>query len=65
MSFFPKRRASILNHVEVPQGGLDRRLHRRWDLRRFHTLWQRSALASLGDDAMLPLDLGDVPGSRF
>ena len=56
---------NLSKHMEVPQGGLDRRRHLWRDLRRFHALRQRSALASLGNDAMLPLDLGDIPGRNL
>ena len=29
---------NLSKHMEVPQGGLDRRRHLWWDLRRFHAL---------------------------
>ncbi len=47
--------------MEVTQSGLNDRFYLRGDLRWLYALRQRPALASLGDDAMLPLDLGDIP----
>ena len=51
--------------MEVPQGVLDGGFHLRGNTRRLLSLRQRPALASLRDDAMLALDLCDVPGRDF
>ncbi len=56
---------NLSKHMEVPQGGLDGCFHLWRDLRRLHALRQRPALAPLGNDAMLPLDLGDIPGRNL
>ena len=52
-------------HTEVPQGGLNDGFDLRRDFNRFYALRQRPALASLRDDAMFPLDLGDIPGRNL
>ena len=51
---------NLSKHMEVPQGGLDRRFHLWQDLWRRYALRQRPALASLGND-----DLGDIPGRNL
>lgn len=44
----------------MTQSGLDGSLDLRRDFNGFHALRQRPALASLRDDAVLALDLGDI-----
>lgn len=57
--------ANLSKHPEVTQGGLNH-CFRFWrDLQRLRALRQRPALASLGNDAMLALDLRDIPGRNL